>query len=109
MQVLYDSKLEQCKKPFGCLRQNQRCEINIWIPRRWSALQVAMQLERADGETKEFPMHWNGLDEGYDAYLLSFSLAETGLYFYYFKIVTEGCGAFCVQMRQWKNQRSNGG
>lgn len=107
MQVLYDSKLEQCKKPFGCLRQNQRCEINIWIPRRWSALQVAMQLERVDGETKEFPMHWNGLDEGYDAYLLSFSLAETGLYFYYFKIVTEdavlsvfkcGSGKTSVQM-----------
>lgn len=89
MQILFDSKNQIYKKPFGCLRQNQNCEINIRIPRRMSALRVLLCMEDADGNCMDYTMEWTDLQEGYDCYFLEFSVAQTGLYFYFFKIETE--------------------
>ena len=89
MQILYDSKQEFYKKPFGCLRQNQSCEINLKIPRRMAALYACLCMESENGYYKEYPLYWSGLEEGYDCYSLSFCLEQTGLYFYFFKVHTE--------------------
>ena len=32
MRILYDSKKSEFKHPFGCLKQNEECTINIKIP-----------------------------------------------------------------------------
>lgn len=89
MQILFDSKNQTYKKPFGCLRQNQNCEINIRIPRRMAALHVSLCMEKDDGSVQEYGMEWIDLQEGYDCYFLEFSMTQTGLYFYFFKIETE--------------------
>ena len=89
MQILYDSKQEFYKKPFGCLRQNQLCEINVKVPRRIAALNVWLCVEEDNGYYKEYSMCWNGMEDGYDCYSLSFSMEQIGLYFYWFKVRVE--------------------
>ena len=32
MRILFDSKLPQFKTPFGCLKPNEICDLNIHIP-----------------------------------------------------------------------------
>ena len=98
MQILYDSKQETYKKPFGCLRQNENCEINLRIPRRMAALYVSLCIEGEEGKYIEYPLHWIGLEEGYDCYSVSFQMEQTGLYFYFFKVCAED-EEFCVFRR----------
>ncbi len=88
MRILHDSKSSVFKKPFGCLRQDEKCEINIHIPIHCKTKQVFLCLNSEDGLSMKVPMNLYKQIEEYDIYTVNFSLFMCGLYFYHFHINT---------------------
>ena len=88
MRILHDSKSEVFKKPFGCLRQDEKCEINIHIPSSCGTKKVFLCLDSEDGLSMKVPMRLLKKENDYDIYSVDFSLFMCGLYFYYFHIET---------------------
>lgn len=89
MKILYDSKIEYFKSPFGCLRQDEMCTLRIEIPRKCRTTRVLLYIKREDGFFMCVPFSF-ACDKGdYEVYTCRFSLYDTGLYFYYFHIITE--------------------
>ncbi len=90
MRILYDSKNLKFKNPFGTLKQNEACGINIHIPHACKTCQVKLILQAENGEPyAEFYMQKSGGDENYEHYFCEFSVVSAGLYFYYFYIKTQ--------------------
>ncbi len=89
MRILYDSKLECFKSPFGTLREGQSCTLNINIPSDCKTSSVRVVFEREDGKKTEFGFYLHSQSDGYDIYRCVFSLEERGLYFYKFNITTQ--------------------
>ncbi len=88
MRILFDSKNPVYKKPFGCLRQDEKCEISIHIPKCCPAQSVVLKLEREDGFQKEVVLNKSGQQDEYEYFSASFTLEDCGLYFYWFVITT---------------------
>ena len=87
MRILYDSKKLQHKNPFGPLTANQSCTLTLHVPSTVQATMVSCIINR------DFGNHAMNVDlpflkkEGpYDIFQGTFSMYDTGLYFYYFYI-----------------------
>ena len=87
MRILYDSKKLQHKTPFGPLAANQSCTLTLHVPSTVQATMVSCIINR------DFGNHAMNVDlpfvkkEGlYDIFQGTFSMYDTGLYFYYFYI-----------------------
>ena len=87
MRILYDSKKKQHKTPFGPLAANQSCTLTVHVPSTVQATMVSCIINR------DFGNHAMNVDlpfvkkEGpYDIFQGTFSMYDTGLYFYYFYI-----------------------
>ena len=94
MHILYDSRDEQFKTPFGTLTVGQACTVRIKIPKDVEARSVQLVAEKEDSDTVlEFPFVWAGGEEAYDVFKCEFSIDARGLYFYWFR-VTARTGAF---------------
>lgn len=90
MRILYNSKDVNFKLPFGTLTEGQRCRISIHIPRSCLTRIVDLVFLREDKrEYCSFNMSRSDVTEDYDIFSVSFSLSESALYFYYFRITTE--------------------
>ena len=87
MRILFDSKKETFKSPFGTLTPDQQCELHIHIPASVGATKVLCLLHREDGASEQ-EVELTRCDAlgAYDVFGGSFSLKTTGLYFYYFRI-----------------------
>lgn len=93
MRILYDSKERMYKDPFGTLTPNQSCTLHIHIPSSVQATKVMVQFNHQDGTPSHtVPMEYRIKRGAYDIYQGKFSLAHTGLYFYYFYITTRTGG-----------------
>lgn len=90
MRILYDSKSSSHKKPFGCIKINELCEISLHIPQSCKTMSASLCLSSEDGFSMTIPLKKAEEKDGYEFYNGSFSLFKEGLYFYYFKITTEG-------------------
>ena len=91
MRILFDSKLPQHKTPFGTVTPGESCTLHIHIPATCQTRQVECLFFREDGTPAyTFPMDFRMKKGAYEVYRCQFSLAETGLYFYYFHITTRG-------------------
>ncbi len=89
MRILYDSKSKDFKSKFGTLRENEACEINIHIPKHCKTLSCKLVFEDSAGkEYSVLSMKKTREYDSYEVYSRKFSLAEAGLYFYYFDITT---------------------
>ncbi len=87
MRILFDSKQEEYKIPFGCVTPGQDCRLRIRIPEDVKATAVSICLQRENGEPfAEYPMAFACSRELYDIWQGSFSFADVGLFFYYFRI-----------------------
>ena len=86
MRILFDSKKEEFKSPFGCLTPGQSCTLCIHIPESVGATHVVCLMQREGGETTEVTMTRTDAKGVYDIFSATFSLAQRGLYFYYFRI-----------------------
>ena len=85
LRILYNSKDEHYKKPFGTIVPGQSCSINIRIPHHCLTKEVRFLLKREDGsEYASYGMERTGADTEYADYSISFALAKPGLFFYYF-------------------------
>lgn len=93
MRILYDSKKEEYKSPFGCLRVNQPCCISLLVPKSCAAKQVLLIVEDEKGFLLRVPFEKTAEERNYERFGGSFSLFRRGLYFYYFVVVQEG-GSF---------------
>ena len=88
MRILFDSKNEFYKKPFGSLRTDERCEIKIKIPKNCESQKCFLILERSDGFFMQQPLSHLSDDGAYEVFSCLFALPFCGLYRYYFKIET---------------------
>ena len=87
MRILFDSKLPWYKSPFGCITPGEHCCLRIKIPTSVAAKKVRIVIERENGQPyEEFSMEKEAADGPYDIFRGQFSLPETGLFFYYFRI-----------------------
>ena len=86
MRILYNSKNEYYKSPFGCLRQNEICSLRIKIPVSCQTVSVCLYIRNEEGFEMTVPFRLETTDGDYEVYTTEFSLFANGLYFYYFKI-----------------------
>lgn len=87
MRILYNSKEERFKSPFGTLTPEQPCTLHLHIPVdcRTSAAEVIF--DDCNGKlVTSFSMKLEQTKGDYDIFTCQFSLSQCGLYFYYFRI-----------------------
>lgn len=89
MRILYNSKNEYYKIPFGSLRQNELCTLRIKIPISCQTEKVYLCINSESGFKMTVPFEFESNDEDYGVYNTQFSLFLCDLYFYYFHIVTK--------------------
>ena len=87
MRILYDSKQKMYKDPFGTLSQGQVCTLHLHIPTSVPAIHAECIFTRENG-TPAFTvaMCKTAVNGTYAIFRGTFSIAEPGLYFYYFRI-----------------------
>ena len=91
MRILFDSKKERYKMPFGTLMPGQICTLHIDIPETVQAYRVLCILQSENGTPVQKAELYRCDKRGaYDIFEGTFALAQTGLYFYYFRIFTPG-------------------
>ena len=94
MRILFDSKKTEYKVPFGCILPGEACTLSVRIPVTVKTTAVEIVVERESGEAYEaFSMSFAKSDGVYDIWQGDISLAETGLFFYYF-CITGHTGTF---------------
>ena len=94
MRILFDSKLPQHKRPFGCLTPGEECTLSVHIPVAVMTRKAEMVLCGEDGgELCSEELHFEKTVGPYEYWTGSFRLEKTGLYFYYFRI-TDPHGTF---------------
>ena len=87
MRILFDSKKEEFKSPFGTLTPGQECHLSIYVPESVGAKSVLCMLSHEDGTpAQEVTMTRQDAKGVYDVFRGSFTLPDTGLYFYYFRV-----------------------
>ncbi|MBE6885663.1 MAG: glycoside hydrolase family 13 protein [Ruminococcaceae bacterium] len=89
MQILYNSKNEYYKVPFGCLRQDELCTLHIKIPVSCQTESVRLCISSESGFNMTVPFSLESTDSDYEVYVTKFSLFACDLYFYYFNITTK--------------------
>ena len=92
MRILFNSKDLQFKDPFGTLIPGQSCRLCIHIPVTVETAAVECVFESIDGFCTTAQLRHSDTQGPYEHWSGSFSLEQTGLYYYYFRITTKtGC------------------
>ena len=87
MRILFDSKKIKYKNPFGTLPQGQNCVLHIHIPLSVPVVHTECVFTHEDGaEAFRVTMQRVATEGAYGIYRGSFTIEQTGLYFYYFHI-----------------------
>ena len=87
MRILYDSRNTKHKTPFGTLTPNQKCTMTIYVPSTVQATMISCIINRADGShAMNADLPFKAKEGPYDVFQGTFSMYDTGLYFYYFYI-----------------------
>ena len=91
MRILFDSKDTAHKSPFGTLTPGQECTLNLHIPSSVGAKSVVCQFNQENGTPfQETALALHEKRGAYDIFRGTFRLETPGLYFYYFRIRTDG-------------------
>ena len=94
MRILFDSKQEIFKTPFGVLAPGEKCTLHLHIPAAVQTRAAQIVLCGQDGqEMGVSPMQYEQTLGPYEYWRGEFSFSERGLYFYYFRI-TDPNGTF---------------
>ncbi len=94
MRILFDSKKQIHKEPFGCVTPGEVCTLRICIPKTVGTTAVLCKLNREDGSFFADRSLFFLEEQGpYQVWQGSFFVGEPGLYFYYFT-VTGNTGTF---------------
>ncbi len=93
MRILFDSRSDQHKTPFGTVRTGDMCILNVHIPKDVGTCKAELMVEDCDEKPIfELPMTKTATEGDYEIWRVEFSL-EKGLYFYWFRI-TKKDGSF---------------
>ncbi len=88
MRILYDSKNQLHKSPFGTLIPGQMCTLRVHVPASVGATHVDCHLNYEDGSpAKTATLSFSKQHGLYHIYEGQFSLEQPGLYFYFFYVV----------------------
>ena len=88
MRILFDSKKEQFKTPFGTIRRGENCILHLWLPDSSGAVGAELVLEDCENVTAGTrPFSLLEKQGAYQVYRCEFSIEERGLYYYYFRIL----------------------
>lgn len=93
--ILFNSKSEFYKSPFGALRESESCRIKIKLSESLGVKSASLLL-RKDGEQRaelRFELKLSGCEAGYAVYSADFSVENKGLYFYKFELTFENGAA----------------
>ncbi len=87
MRILFDSKQLMYKDPFGTLVPGQTCTLHLHVPCSVGATAVQCLFSHEDGRGA-FSVNMVRVRQhgAYDIFKGEFSVRETGLYFYYFRV-----------------------
>ena len=87
MRILFDSRQEQYKTPFGTLRAGNSCVLHMDVPESSGAVSVTLVLENCDEQPCcEFTFEKERVSGVYTTWRCEFTMQERGLYFYWFRI-----------------------
>ena len=87
MRILFDSRQEQYKTPFGTLRAGNSCVLHMDVPESSGATSVTLVLENCDEQPCcEFTFEKERVSGVYTTWRCEFTMQERGLYFYWFRI-----------------------
>ncbi len=87
MRILFDSRQEQYKTPFGTLRAGNSCVLHMDVPESSGATSVTLVLENCDEQPCcEFTFEKERVSGVYTIWRCEFTMQERGLYFYWFRI-----------------------
>ena len=87
MRILYDSKQLKHKTPFGTLSTGEKCTMTIYVPSTVQATMISCIINRADGShAMNADIPFKEKEGPYDIFQGTFSMYDTGLYYYYFYI-----------------------
>ena len=94
MRILFDSKKQMHKEPFGCLTPGQSCTLRIHIPKSVGTTAVSCVIQTENGQSYMEASFSCAQERGvYQLWQCDFALPDTGLYFYWFRI-TGNTGTF---------------
>lgn len=87
MRILFDSKKTVYKEPFGCLTPGQVCTLRVHIPASVQTHTAQCLFSSEDGTpVMTVPLSRTEVRDAYEVWECQFSLAQPGLFFYYFRI-----------------------
>ena len=87
MRILFDSRQEQYKTPFGTLRAGNSCVLHMDVPESSGATSVTLVMENCDEQPCcEFTFEKERVSGVYTTWRCEFTMQERGLYFYWFRI-----------------------
>ena len=87
MRILFDSRQEQYKTPFGTLRAGNSCVLHMDVPESSGATSVTLVMENCDEQPCcEFTFEKERVSGVYTTWHCEFTMQERGLYFYWFRI-----------------------
>ena len=89
MRILYDSKLNKHKTPFGCIRTDEKCTVSVHIPQDVCTKKCFLCIENYEGFYMKMPMIKTDTRDLYEYFSVEFSLDYVGLYHYWFVIEKE--------------------
>ena len=93
MRILFDSRLEKFKTPFGTVREGEACTLHVYVPDSAEAVGMTLMVEDCDGHPlTDFYFEKKERRGDYDVWTTEFSL-DRGLYFYWFRVWKEN-GSF---------------
>ncbi len=95
MRILFNSKKEEFKSPFGCLTAGECCTLRVHVPETVGATHVVCLLQRDGGETTEVTMPKTDAKGVYDIFSADFRLEKTGLYFYFSVCLSPAAASVC--------------
>ena len=89
MRILYDSRQLKYKTPFGVLTPDEDCRISVYLPLVLHTVSAQLVMLSENGqELFRTELKKTAPEGDYEPFSCTFSLKETGLYFYRFQITT---------------------
>lgn len=88
---IFNSRDNECKSPFGSVREGENIHFKITIPRYLGCSSAILALkDDLSGDTVSYSMFWCGMpDENNEQWELDLSNISTGLYWYHFSLDTK--------------------
>lgn len=90
MTQLYNARDIACKSPYGAVPAGTEIQFSLYPKRREAVQEIRLLIvqEGNPAQQSSIRLQWNGLAEDCDCYHAAYTVANTGLYWYYFYVRT---------------------